>query len=257
VAVDEKLSRAEQSPAKAPDAHPHEGFDADTVTLPSVSSVVTPQSRHAGDDAVPVGAWVMSSADAGGGPPRPEAERRAAQHNPSMPPDAGVKGSGPWGDAAARYAENPVRPPAAPAPVPPSAATAGARPAPRRSAGTTPGRQAKLRISHFDVWSVSRFVFVVSLLLLVVGVVAVAMLWVVLDQAGVFRSVSNAIGDTNGDPASAKNYFAFTTVMLWTFLIGVVNVVIGTVCAALGTLIYNTCAGLIGGVAVTLGEDTT
>lgn len=120
-------------------------------------------------------------------------------------------------------------------------------------------RRARLAVRRVDPWSVLKFAFVFSLALLIVWVVAVALLYTVLNTMGVFASVERTVGvftaGTNGQPSSVvSGLFSFRLIVGWAAIIGAVNVLLLTALATLGAFLYNICAELAGGIEVTLTE---
>jgi hypothetical protein len=139
-----------------------------------------------------------------------------------------------------------------PAPAPPPATSI------RRSGRV---RKARLRLLRVDPWSVMKTAFLLSVALGITLFVAVAVLWSVLDAAGVFTAVGDLIQDltsseTNSEAAfRLENYTALSRVLGFTTLIAVVDVVLVTAIATLGAFLYNLSASLLGGLEVTLAED--
>ena len=123
-------------------------------------------------------------------------------------------------------------------------------------------RRARLRLKRIDPWSVMKFAFAVSIVLFIVMVVATTVLYIALDAMGVFDTVNDMLQmlmGTNSDStsgASATENFRITAkgVIGAAALLGVVNMVLFTALATLGSFIYNVCADLVGGVEVTLAE---
>ncbi|HEU0213390.1 MAG TPA: DUF3566 domain-containing protein [Jiangellaceae bacterium] len=145
--------------------------------------------------------------------------------------------------------------PEEPAYAPPSA----------RRAPTTAGRRsgrvrkARLRLLRIDPWSVMKTAFLLSVALGITMFVAVAVLWSVLDAAGVFSAVGDLIRDLTssetGTGFELENYTALSRVLGFTTLIAVVDVVLVTALATLGAFLYNLSASLLGGLELTLAED--
>lgn len=136
----------------------------------------------------------------------------------------------------------------------------------RRSASaptpSQPGRgprRARLRLTRIDPWSVMKTAFLLSVALGIVMIVAVAIVWSVLDAAGVWDSVNRTVQDIVGNDSSSsfnvKNYVGTSRVLGFTMVVAVVDVVLITAVATLGAFLYNMAAALIGGVEVTLAED--
>jgi hypothetical protein len=122
-------------------------------------------------------------------------------------------------------------------------------------------RRARLRLKRIDPWSVMKFAFAVSIVLFIVMVVATTVLYIALDAMGVFDTVNEMLqmlmGTTaDSGPAAAAEDFRITAkgVIGAAALLGVVNMVLFTALATLGSFIYNVCADLVGGVEVTLAE---
>ncbi|MFI0895317.1 DUF3566 domain-containing protein [Streptomyces sp. NPDC020983] len=142
-----------------------------------------------------------------------------------------------------------------------SAASAGVR-RPRPAARTAPRtRKARLRIAKADPWSVMKVSFLLSIALGICTIVAVAVLWMVLDAIGVFSTVGSTISDATTSEQGGKGGFdlvaflSLSRVMLFTTVIAVIDVVLATALATLGSFIYNLSAGFVGGVELTLAED--
>jgi hypothetical protein len=146
-----------------------------------------------------------------------------------------------------------------------SGTTSGTSTLPRTSQPARPAgrgkqpRQARLRISQVDPWSVTKTAFLLSIALGVVTVVAVAIVWTVLGAAGLWDSIDSAvqetIGDSSGSPFQIEEYIGTSRVLGFTMIVAVVDVVLITMIATLGAFLYNLAATLLGGVEVTLAED--
>lgn len=129
------------------------------------------------------------------------------------------------------------------------------RPQPR---GTTRrARRARLVVQRIDPWSVFLFSLVASICLGIVLLVAVAALYSVLSGLGVLSSVNDVLGEVLGDSgpgATPEPVFTLGRVLGATAVLAAVDVVLLTVLATLGALLYNLCASLTGGIEVLLGE---
>lgn len=122
------------------------------------------------------------------------------------------------------------------------------------------GRKARLRVAKVDPWSVMKTTFVLSIAFAVVSVVAAALLWSALNALGVFDSINRTLASVA--PANQPNSVTLTSVlsfgkvMSFTALVSVVNIVLFTALATLAAYLYNMCSSLVGGVEVTLADDT-
>jgi hypothetical protein len=121
-------------------------------------------------------------------------------------------------------------------------------------------RKARLRLSRLDPWSVMKTSFLFSIAAGIMLVVAVYAIWTVVSTSGLFdsmneivRSVVSTPGDTT--PFRVQEYINTQKVMGVTALIAVVDVLIFTAVATLGSFLYNLAATMLGGLEVTLAED--
>ncbi|WP_250280241.1 DUF3566 domain-containing protein, partial [Frankia sp. Cppng1_Ct_nod] len=97
------------------------------------------------------------------------------------------------------------------------------------------GRRARLRVARVNPLSVARLTFAFSLCVFVVLMVAVAVLWFVLNSIGVFDSVVSAADTlTDGSNGGVRSWLSFTRAMEFGMLIGAINVILMTALATLG-----------------------
>ncbi|MBP0461386.1 DUF3566 domain-containing protein [Streptomyces montanisoli] len=184
--------------------------------------------------------------EAYGAKPQPQQQQGQPYHPPQAYP-------GP-GEAGARGGQQAGRPgPGAPAGSP-------ATRRPRTGARTTPRtRKARLRVSKADPWSVMKVSFLLSIALGICTVIAAAVLWMVMDAMGVFSTVggtiSQATGSNDGNGFDLQSFLSLPRVLMFTAVIAVIDVVLATALATLGSFIYNISAGFVGGVELTLAED--
>jgi ABC-type glycerol-3-phosphate transport system permease component len=135
------------------------------------------------------------------------------------------------------------------------------------SAGGVPVRtvrRAKVAVTRIDPWSVMKISFALFVALAIVLVIAVAVLWWVLDSSGVFDQVSQSIltitGTDNGsgnltdNSFQLKDYISLSRVLGVTTVLAVINTILLTALATLAAFLFNLSTGLVGGVDVTLTE---
>ncbi|MFD4945164.1 DUF3566 domain-containing protein [Streptomyces sp. NPDC058239] len=131
---------------------------------------------------------------------------------------------------------------------------------PRTGARTTPRtRKARLRVAKADPWSVMKVSFLLSIALGICTVVAAAVLWMVMDAMGVFSTVGGTISEATGSNENngfdLQSFLSLPRVLIFTSVIAVIDVVLATALATLGSFIYNLSAGFVGGIELTLAED--
>jgi hypothetical protein len=117
-------------------------------------------------------------------------------------------------------------------------------------------RARKLRVTRLDPWSVAKMSFVLSLAVAIVTVVAIMLLWLVLQVGGVFTSLDRAIIDIVGQSSdSITRYFDFGTVLGICLLLAALDVVLVTALGTVFALLYNLAASFVGGVQITLSDE--
>ena len=124
-------------------------------------------------------------------------------------------------------------------------------------AGVRPqARSRRLRVTQLDPWSVAKMSFLLSLAVAIITVVAVLLLWLVLDAGGVFASLDKAIVDIVGESSdSITRYFDFGTVLGVCLGLAALDVVLITAIGTLFALLYNLAASFVGGIQVTLSDE--
>jgi hypothetical protein len=188
-----------------------------------------------------------------GTPPKPSGLGAAATTTappPAAPakPAGPVKSAGPVKTPGRTTVDTTATRPGASTTRPTGAGRAGAP-------GSRGPRRARLVVRRLDPWSVMKFSFAVSLVMFVVLIVATAVLYLALDQMGVFESVNKMLNDTvNSKDSSGGLRVTAIGVIGTSALLGAVGIVLITALGTLGSFVYNVCADLVGGIEVTLAE---
>ena len=143
-------------------------------------------------------------------------------------------------------------------PPPPSAPRPGASSTPP-SALRRPGRgprRASLQVKRIDPWSVLKLAFVLSVALFFVWLVAVGVLYGVLDGMGVWDKLNSDYNSfaQSSTAAGATALITVQRVFGVAAIIGAVNIVLFTALATVGAFVYNVSADLAGGLEITLAE---
>jgi hypothetical protein len=118
-------------------------------------------------------------------------------------------------------------------------------------------RRARLYVSRFDPWSVTKAAFILSLAIGIILVIAVTSVWFILDRTGVIESLSGTVTDVVG---STSGLDLITSLGFWqvigaTLIIASVEIVLISALAGLFTILYNLTVGITGGIEVVLSED--
>jgi hypothetical protein len=113
-------------------------------------------------------------------------------------------------------------------------------------------RRARLQLRHINPWTVLKFSAVLSIALFFVWLIMVGVLYGILDGAGIIGKINDATTTING-PGS-KPPITSTIVFGGAAIIGVVNMVLFIALSTIGSIVYNLCADLVGGIEITLSE---
>ena len=114
-------------------------------------------------------------------------------------------------------------------------------------------RKARLTLSHINVYSVFKFSCVLAIALFFVWLIMVGVLYGVLDVAGVLDQVNKAFTRISGS-TNPKPVVTGSIVFGAAIIIGAVYIVLFIALSTIGSMIYNLCADLVGGVELTLSE---
>jgi hypothetical protein len=121
-----------------------------------------------------------------------------------------------------------------------------------------PGR-VKVQLSQLSPWSVMKLAFLLSVGAGIAFVVAVYIVWNVLDRSHLFVELNAQVAEIVGPESASKfdllQYVELGKVMAVAAGIAVIDVILATVLATLGSLLYNVTSALVGGVHVTLRDD--
>ncbi|MDQ1735982.1 MAG: hypothetical protein QOH56_2233 [Pseudonocardiales bacterium] len=114
-------------------------------------------------------------------------------------------------------------------------------------------RKARLTLSHLNVYSIFKFSCVLAIALFFTWLIMIGVLYGILDVAGVLKQVNSAINRISGTQ-NPKDVVTGSIVFGAAIIIGAVYIVLFIAMSTIGSMIYNLCADLVGGVEVTLSE---
>ncbi|NMI00516.1 DUF3566 domain-containing protein [Pseudonocardia sp. K10HN5] len=183
-------------------------------------------------------------------PPGPAAE-------PAGPPRV----AGGLLDAPTAYIERPAgeQGPQARGPVPggePEATRGGERGwSAVRAVRNRPPRQAALQLKRLDPWSVLKLALVLAVVLFFIWLVAVGVLYGVLDGMGVWDRLNGTYNDlVSGETQSGGALISAGRVFGLAAVVGAINSLLFAVAVTVAAFVYNVSADLVGGIEVTLSE---
>jgi hypothetical protein len=171
----------------------------------------------------------------------------------AYPGSYGSSGYSPLGDAPTTVAGPAGATNAAAARTALGAATrSGSRPSP---ASARPARRARLLVRHIDPWSTLKFSFVLAVAMFFVWLVAIGVLYGVLDGMGVWDRLNGTYADlVSGEAPTGSPLISAGRVFGLAAVIGAINSLLFAVAVTIGAFVYNVSADLVGGVEVTLSE---
>ena len=125
----------------------------------------------------------------------------------------------------------------------------------RKSQKPVATKQVRLKLVYIDFWSTVKLSFLVAVSLGIVLVVSTVLIYLVLQSTGVFEKLDGTLSDilSAGDsetPFSISENFSLLTVTLFSFIVAVLNIVVGTALGAITSILYNFSVRLTGGLLV-------
>lgn len=118
-----------------------------------------------------------------------------------------------------------------------------------------PPRQAALQLKRLDPWSVLKLALVLAVVLFFIWLVAVGVLYGVLDGMGVWDRLNGTYADlVSGEAQTGSALISAGRVFGLAAVVGAINSLLFAVAVTVGAFVYNVSADLVGGIEVTLSE---
>ena len=123
--------------------------------------------------------------------------------------------------------------------------------------GAPRARRMSLSLTRIDAWSAAKVAFMLSIAGGIIQIVAVTLLWLLLNVVGVFDQVTQIVSSTGLDAGGfdLANVLSLSTVLSAVTIFSIIEVVLFTALVVILTLLYNVVSTLVGGIHVTLGDD--
>jgi hypothetical protein len=120
----------------------------------------------------------------------------------------------------------------------------------------TGGKQVRLRLVHIDFWSATKNSFIVSLTLSLVLAVFNVLAWLIMTVLGVVDTMNGIVSSIVGiDFMGLTDLMSFPSVMIFTVIQIIANIVCGTALGALAALAFNFIARITGGIRIAFTND--
>jgi hypothetical protein len=124
-----------------------------------------------------------------------------------------------------------------------------------RATRSRPPRQAALQLKKLDPWSVLKLALVLAVVLFFIWLVAVGVLYGVLDGMGVWDRLNGTYADlVSGEAQTGSQLISAGRVFGLAAVVGAINSLLFAVAVTVGAFVYNVSADLVGGIEVTLSE---
>ena len=124
-----------------------------------------------------------------------------------------------------------------------------------RATRNRPPRQAALQLKRLDPWSVLKLALVLSVVLFFIWLVAIGVLYGVLDGMGVWDRLNGTYADlVSGEAPTGSPLISAGRVFGLAAVVGAINSLLFAVAVTIGAFVYNVSADLVGGIEVTLSE---
>lgn len=117
-------------------------------------------------------------------------------------------------------------------------------------------RRVRLTLARLDPFSVMKLSFLIAIAIGVATVVAVVLLWNLVDAIGLWGQIDQLGRDLNGGtPLPFMDFFSFSKMVSYGTVVAVINVVIITALGTLLAFLYNLVAALLGGLKMTFTDE--
>ncbi|WP_241228135.1 DUF3566 domain-containing protein [Actinobaculum sp. 352] len=125
--------------------------------------------------------------------------------------------------------------------------------APKRAVGI---RRVKMTIAKVEPLSVLKLGFLFSVALGVMIVIAWMLLWFVLDRMSLFAEINDLLETLNSEQLlQLAQYLGFGRWMSFGVIVAILDVVLFTALSAVGALVYNLIASLVGGLHISVTDE--
>ncbi|MDF2991549.1 MAG: hypothetical protein K0S37_2063 [Microbacterium sp.] len=120
----------------------------------------------------------------------------------------------------------------------------------RKSNRKPPAKQVRLRLVYIDFWSTVKLSFLVAVCLAIVNIVAMFLIWTVLNSTGIFDLVNDLVQDVAGGGTDLSMFLSLGNVMGFAVVGSLINLVVTTVLGAVIAVLYNLSVKITGGLLV-------
>lgn len=121
----------------------------------------------------------------------------------------------------------------------------------RKSQRAVQTKQVRLKLVYIDFWSIVKLSFLVAVCLGIVMVVATFLIWMFLESTSIFDQLNTLMRSILDEATfDILDSFSLSKVMMFTSIVALLNVVVGTVLGAIVAVLYNFTVRITGGILV-------
>jgi hypothetical protein len=121
----------------------------------------------------------------------------------------------------------------------------------RKSQRPVATKQVRLKLVYVDFWSAVKLSFLVAVSLGIVLVVATILVYLVLQSTNIFSTLDKTLAEILGDDSfSITNSFSLVQVSLFSVIVAILNIIVGTALGAITSVLYNFSVRITGGLLV-------
>jgi len=121
----------------------------------------------------------------------------------------------------------------------------------RKSQRPVATKQVRLKLVYVDFWSTVKLSFLVAVSLGIVLVVATILVYLVLQSTSIFETLDKTLAEILGDASfSITDSFSLVQVSLFTVVVAILNIIVGTALGAITSVLYNFSVRITGGLLV-------
>lgn len=117
-------------------------------------------------------------------------------------------------------------------------------------------KQVQLKLVKIEIWSAVKAGFFITVAAGIATMAAFFALWFIVGQIGLFASLNSLLAGVFGDGGvDIEQELSLPRVMSFAATLSLVNVILGTILAALYAMIFNVIGRITGGIAVSFTNN--
>ncbi|MFC4243983.1 DUF3566 domain-containing protein [Gryllotalpicola reticulitermitis] len=121
----------------------------------------------------------------------------------------------------------------------------------KKTAKRPTSKQVRLKLVYVDFWSAVKISFLAGLAFAIIGIVVTFLLWTVLTQTGVFKTVGDLFNSISGQGSNSfMSALGLGNVMSFSIIVGILDLIVVTALGAVVALLYNLSVKITGGLLV-------